>query len=124
MIEWKRLFEGNQVTPDAPAYILQAADMIVYDNLTREERAVIDAEDIFIQDRLAREDYVYCEGVALGEARGEVRGIAIGEAKGADERAELKTKLDNTVKRMKADGMDTAAICHYTGLSADEVAEL
>jgi hypothetical protein len=126
MIEWKRLFAGNQVTPDAPAYILQAADMIVYDNLTREERAVIDAEDIFIQDTLAREHFVYNEGRAEGVAIGAEERAAL-EAKSAEHEAQsanLKAQLDAVIRNLKAAGMDASDICKDTGLSAADVAAL
>jgi hypothetical protein len=120
MLQWHHLFSGNQVTPDAPAYILQAANMIVYDNLTREERAVIDAEDIFKQDILAREHFVFNQGYADGVKEALEAQHAALEA----ECAELKAQINNGVRALKARGVDTSAICKSIGLSAEEVAAL
>ena len=102
----------------------------IYGGLTDEERVQHDKQmtteyeyldGIRVEKERSRQEG-YAEGKAEGEAKGRAEGLAEGRAEGLNEgihstRLEIATKL-------KAAGMDPAAISEITGLSAEAVAAL
>jgi predicted transposase YdaD len=59
------------------------------------------------------------EGIAIGEERGKAEGIAIGEERGKTEGAH--EQAISAATSMIADGLPSATISKYTGLSIEEI---
>jgi hypothetical protein len=133
LIHWLDFFNGATLSADAPGYIHEAQRLVSIVNLSEEEYKMISVEERREQDRIARDEWVYLEAFAEGKAEGAEERAELKaqsaelEAKSAElevQSAKLKSQLDNAVKFMKVSGMDTAAICKNTGLSAEDIAEL
>ena len=83
-------------------------------SLTQQERIAYDENLRIYRDNIAVYEGQYLEGRAEGLVEGEAKGRAEGRAEALMENA----------RRMKADGMTSALIAKYTGLSVDEIEQL
>jgi len=68
--EWFSYFKTGQVSENAPDYVLEACEKASYQNLQEEEKDVISARERAEQDALAREDYVWTQGMEQGRMFG------------------------------------------------------
>ena len=100
---WCQFLATGQAPPGAPDYLDEAANMISYMNLTREEQAVIDLAVKHEADRAAEIEWAEEHGKTIGETIGEARGEARGE--------------DRTRRRLARRAFDQ-------GLSADQITRL
>jgi predicted transposase/invertase (TIGR01784 family) len=87
---WIDFFKGRDIGKDAPEYLQAAARLVEVINLDEEEYTMISIEERREQDRLARESWVYKEGLTEGRAEGRAEGIAEGRA---EERAEAEAEI-------------------------------
>ena len=78
-----------------------------YSNLTREEKTMYDSSMKYKWDNKNVRDYEIAEAKKEGELEGELKG-------------ELKKAL-NIAREMKKDGIPTAQIAKFTGLSVEEI---
>ena len=83
-------------------------------SLSKKERASYDENLRIYRDTVAVMEGQYLEGKAEGLAEGEAKGAAKGEAEANR----------NNARKMKEDDMPTELIAKYTGLTAEEIAEL
>jgi predicted transposase/invertase (TIGR01784 family) len=104
MLQWLKLFNGEELDKDAPGYIKQAAHMIAYDNLTREEQEVIDWADIREQDRKQREADIRRESLAEGVELGSL------------------TKAMETARNLIKEGVSPDIISRSTGVTEQQLA--
>jgi predicted transposase/invertase (TIGR01784 family) len=79
------------------------------------EQRLAEAEDKWQWSLKANRDEGRDEGIEIGEKRGEKRGLKRGKELG------LKSGKLEIARQMKADGMDSATISKYTGISKDEI---
>ena len=66
------------------------------------------------------------KGIRISEKRGEQCGIQLGEKRGLQrgEKQGRRSEKLQTARNMKADGLLIPAIMKYTGLTAEQIAEL
>ena len=79
-------------------------------SLTQQERIAYDENLRIYRDNIAVFEGQYLEGLEKGLEKGEAKGRA-------------EAMMENA-RRMKADGMTSALIAKYTGLSVDEIEQL
>jgi predicted transposase/invertase (TIGR01784 family) len=123
---WQDYFLGNELSADAPEHIRRAAELIDYVNLSEEERDMIDYAQKYEDQRADEMETAIRKGLEAGLATGLAKGIEKGREegieKGREEGREEGKRED--ARRMKGDGMSSELISKYTGLSAEEIAEL
>jgi hypothetical protein len=103
---WRDHFLGHHISAKAPNYIREAAELLEYVNMTKEERDMIDwAERV-------QEDYKCDILYAKHEGR----------AEGRDEEAvKAKAELLKSAGKLKTKGLSTADIVDALGLTEQEV---
>ena len=107
--EWFNFFNTDDVTEDAPEYIQEACKLADY-KLSKKEVAMISARQKMIDATLAREDYVWDEGLAEGLAQGLSRGKAEGKAE--------------IIKKLLSNDIGIGEISSMTGISKGEIEEV
>ncbi|BDR59672.1 Rpn family recombination-promoting nuclease/putative transposase [Xylocopilactobacillus apicola] len=107
---WIKLFNGEEIGPDAPDYIQAASKLTNYYNLTREEQIEVDAIEIAMEEREAELSYA--------ERYGEAKGMEKGEEKG-----EVRAK-EQIARNLLAQGVDLKVISSATNLSVEEIERL
>jgi len=98
---WRDYFLGADMPEEAPSYIHKALDVLIYDNLDEEEKAVVDLQEKFDAIRDAEIYYSWdqgkAEGIIEGIIEGKAKGIIEGKAKGIIE-GEAKGIIEGKVK--------------------------
>ena len=84
----------------------------------KQERWNYEAAVRYASDRATLWEAGVDKGILIGEKRGEKRGLQRGEQQGR------RSEKLQTARNMKADGMPISAIVKYTGLTAEQIAEL
>jgi hypothetical protein len=109
---WRDYFTTGAVSDNAPDYIKRASDIIVYDNLSKEEKTVLSVRERNEQQFLSERYTAIKRAEALAEARGEKRG--------EKRRFEDAKKAILLIKQ----GTSVTEVSKQTGLSAVEVRSL
>ena len=84
----------------------------------KQERWNYEAAVRYASDRATLWEAGVDKGILIGEKRGEKRGLQRGQKQGHTQ------AMLQTARNMKADGMPISAIVKYTGLTAEQIAEL
>jgi len=105
--EWFAYFKTGKVSANAPKYVLEACEQANYKNLQKEEKDMISARERAEQDALAREDYVWLQGIEKGSKIGKMEG-----------RAEARNEL---IHNMLKQGLSAKEIAKFTGVSQKEI---
>lgn len=104
--EWRRYFKTGVVSKQAPPYLQQACHLAQYQNLSKEERTMVDATQ---KARDIQEAFM-----ADAEERGIERGI---------ERGERQNQM-KIIHRMRTKGMSNEEISVLTGIESSEIKRL
>jgi len=121
---WQRYFLNEPIPDEAPDYIKDAAGQIEWVNLREEERKMLDRYE------RAQADYEAEMATAIRRAKAEAeadKANALAEANADKAKAIEETAEETTItmaKNMKNDGVDSAFIAKYTGLSLKQVEAL
>jgi hypothetical protein len=107
--EWFSYFKTGQVSENAPDYVLEACEKASYQNLQEEEKDVISARERAEQDALAREDYVWTQGMEQGRTLGMEQGRMFGV---------------EILNQMSAKGKSIQEIGELTGLNEADIRNL
>ena len=125
---WQLYFLNEPIPEEAPDYIKDAATLIEWVNLREEERKMLDRYERAQADYEAEMATVIRRAKAEAEAKHEAdKAKALAEANADKAKAVEKTAEETTMslaKSMKNDGMDSALIAKYTGLSLKQVEAL
>ena len=103
--EWFSYFKTGQVSENAPDYVLEACEKASYQNLQEEEKDVISARERAEQDALAREDYVWTQGMEQGRTEG-------------------RESLIKVINQIYAKGKSIQEIGELTGLNEADIRSL
>ena len=112
--EWFAYFRTGKVSEDAPDYVKQACEVADYQGLEKEEVDMVSARERAEQDALAREHYVWTEGIQQGVQQGVEQGKEIGKVQG----------IETIINQIYAKGKSIQEIGELTGLSTAEIRNL
>ena len=111
---WQTYFNTGFADPDAPEYIQKAAEIIKFDNLTKEERRMASALEKAQAIRDEEISSSYFDGLEEGIAKGRAEGISEGIS---------KSKVEIALKFIKL-GIDLQDIAEGTNISLNELKAL
>jgi predicted transposase/invertase (TIGR01784 family) len=132
---WQQFFRGEELDEDAKEYIKKVQEKVDYQNLTKEEKSVINRLEDTRSQYYGGLAYSKDEGIRIGERRGiqigetrgiqigETRGIQIGETRGIQigETRGIQTTQTNTAKNLIGMGLSDEEIAKGIGISKKEV---
>jgi predicted transcriptional regulator len=107
---WRDHFLGESISPKAPNYIREAAELLEYVNMTKEERDMIDWADKVKED--LKSDILSAVHFAREEVREEVR---------EEEAAKAKAERLKSAQKLKTRGFNNADIADILGMSEEEI---
>ena len=128
--EWFAYFRTGKVSEDAPDYVKQACEVADYQGLEKEEVDMVSARERAEQDALAREHYVWTEGIQQGVQQGIQQGVQQGIQQGVQQGVEQGKEIgkvqgiETIINQIYAKGKSIQEIEELTGLSTAEIRNL
>ena len=131
---WQQFFQGERISSKAPDYIQRAYQLVLFDNLTREEQIM--AETITKRQAIRNAEKEYArkegfeeglgEGISQGIHKGMEKGIQEGMEKGIQEGMEKGTHEEarRIASQLLHQDMDISYIIELTRLPKEEIESL